>query len=438
MRALRLGMILGIVVVCVEGGLAAPFPQSQKPKPTQKDFEEDFDLMWKEIGENYAYFDKKATDWAKVKSIHRPRTPNVKNRDDFIALLESVLEELYDAHINLNTNTSSSPRLVPTGADIWAEWRNGRAIITEIRPGYNAERAGLSAGMEILAMNGVAIDNAVDARVGKSLRTIDPAARDWALRVLLAGRHNEARRITVAAIDAPKIVAINDQPPPSEEARNARSLLEWKRIKDHPGIGYIRVNNSLGAIELVKEFDAALSRMQDAEGLILDLRNTPSGGNTTVAKGIMGRFIDRDEPYQKHVITGEELRTGVKDVWLDVVAPRGPRYAGPVVVLVDHWTGSMGEGIAIGMDAMKRAKIVGAPMAGLVGATQSVTLPNTGIGVTFPAQKLFHLNGTPRENFQPPVTVDLLSPDSRNAQDPILDAGLKTLATRLHQRSPNS
>ena len=40
--------------------------------------------------------------------------------------------------------------------------------------------------------------------------------------------------------------------------------------------------------------------------------------------------------------------------------------ASPVVVLVDHWTGSMGEGIAIGMDGLKRATIVGTEMAGLL------------------------------------------------------------------------
>jgi carboxyl-terminal processing protease len=38
------------------------------------------------------------------------------------------------------------------------------------------------------------------------------------------------------------------------------------------------------------------------------------------------------------------------------------------VVLVGRWTASMGEGMAIGLDAMKRATIVGTRMAGLNGA----------------------------------------------------------------------
>ena len=76
-------------------------------------------------------------------------------RNDFIALLEQVLEELYDHHTHLNTNTASSARLVPSGADVWAAWRQDKAIITQVRPASNAERAGLRAGMQVLAIDGV-------------------------------------------------------------------------------------------------------------------------------------------------------------------------------------------------------------------------------------------------------------------------------------------
>ena len=118
----------------------------------------------------------------------------------------------------------------------------------------------------------------------------------------------------------------------------------------------------------------------------------------------------------------------MKRSWVEIVSPRGDfRYAAPVVVLVDHWTGSMGEGIAIGMDGLKRATVVGTEMAGLLGATTGITLPNSKIGVNFPVEKLFHVNGTPREDFVPPVYVDLLKPEDQNAQDAVLETGLRTL-----------
>ena len=125
--------------------------------PTQRSYEEDFDFLWKEIGTSYAYFDKKTTDWARVKILYQSKFKAAMTRTDFIALLEQVLEELYDHHAHLNTNTASSPRLVPSGADVWAAWKQDKAIITQVRPGSNAERAGLRAGMQVLAIDGVEV-----------------------------------------------------------------------------------------------------------------------------------------------------------------------------------------------------------------------------------------------------------------------------------------
>jgi len=106
----------------------------------------------------------------------------------------------------------------------------------------------------------------------------------------------------------------------------------------------------------------ALASLRDARALILDLRDTPSGGNSTVALGILGRFVTTRLPYQRHRIP----RYGQDDVernWLEEVAPRGPfTYRRRLVVLVDHWTGSMGEGMAIGLDAMRRGTVIGTTM----------------------------------------------------------------------------
>ena len=386
--------------------------------------------MWSEIGASYAYFDQKATDWEKVNTIYRPLVQEIKTRDQFIALLEDVLAELYDSHAHLNTNTSSSPKLIPTGADLWAAWSGRSAIIQQVRPGSSAERAGLKAGMGILSVNGDSIHTAVQRRLPRSLRRPDPAAADWALRVVLAGRHNETRLIAAQTGRGRREFVLEDGDRATAQ-KNAPRLHHERLSKDRT-IGYIRIHNSLGSTELLPEFDAALRDLEGTAGLILDLRDTPSGGNTTVARGIMGRFLEHEGFYQKHSLPEEERATGVKRSWMEIVSPRGDRpYRAPVVVLVDHWTGSMGEGIAIGMDGLKRATVVGTEMARLLGATHPITLPNSGIGVNFPAEKLFHVNGTPREDFVPAVKVDLAKPDNTGARDPILDAGLKALRARI-------
>jgi dihydrofolate reductase len=97
---------------------------------TPEQFTQDFDYLWSQLRGNYAYFDKKETDWGLGREVYRPRFAGIKTKREFITLLESVLEELYDHHTHLKINTSGSTRLVPTGLDVRAEWENGKAIIT--------------------------------------------------------------------------------------------------------------------------------------------------------------------------------------------------------------------------------------------------------------------------------------------------------------------
>ena len=114
----------------------------------------------------------------------RPRATAIRDRGEFIGLLEDLVEHLYDHHAHLGVNTPSSPRLVPSGTDLWAAHRGGTALITQVRAGSDGER--LRPGMEIVSIDGRPVAEAVEGRLPSALDREDPAARDWALRVLLA------------------------------------------------------------------------------------------------------------------------------------------------------------------------------------------------------------------------------------------------------------
>lgn len=422
------------VCLCAASPLYAQSTAStRQTKYTPQELQADFDFFWQNISDNYAYLDAKATDWNKVRAVYRPQLAGVQTRAEFVSLMERVLEELYDPHISLDTNLPSSPRLVPTGADTWAERQDGNAVITEVRPGSSAQQAGLRAGMQVLSINGTPVREAVRLRQGQCLRHPDPAAENWALRALLAGRHNESRRFAVqSGQQLPITVTLDDTA--AEHKSSSKGdvpLLREEVLPQDPRFGYIRINNSLGETKLVGQFDAALDKLKNTRGLILDLRDTPSGGNTIVACGILGRFITRDMFYQMRNSPAEVHAYSIQQKCVDIVSPRGPFcYSRPIVVLVDHWTGSMGEGMAIGMDGMKRGTVVGTRMAGLNGAIDVITLPKTGINVGFPTERLFHINGTPRGDFVPPVKVNLLHNDAPR-QDAILEAGTMVLLEKI-------
>lgn len=382
--------------------LLAPPAVAQQVFPESEDaserYAEDFGAFWRFIAEEYVYFDQKKTDWRRVRSLYRPKATAAANDRAFLNVLEQAVGELYDPHAGFGANNQASPRLIPSGTDLWAEWQNGQAVVTDVRPRSAAKQAGLRPGMVVREIDGRPVDEVVRGRMPRTLRTPDSTARGWALRTALAGTHAKPVRLTVEADGE----TVSYEFTPGIERPSARLASDTLR-RD---IGYIRVNNSLDDTDLISAFDSALTELRGTRGLILDLRDTPSGGNTTVARGIMSRLLETEQPYQRHKIPSDESGFGVPRIWIEYVAPRGPfAYVRPVIVLVGRWTGSMGEGLAIGLDGMGRATVIGTPMAGLRGAISERELPNTGIVARIPTERLMHIDGSPREAFVPQVVV---------------------------------
>ncbi len=354
---------------------------------------EDYDAFCSYVADEYAYFDQKRTNWSEACDAGRAAAADAPDRAAFINVVERVLGEPYDSHAHLGTSNARSPRLVPTDADLYAAWRDGSALIVDVRAASAAANAGLRPGMRVITIDGRPVAEAVDALEPKHLSTPDPAARDWALRVALAGRQDQRPvEVEVEADGRRKAFAyVPDRP-------RTALLLETRRVGR---IGVVTIRNSLGDSALIAAFDDALTALRDADGVVLDLRDTPSGGNTAVARGIMGRLVSREAAYQRHERISEARGSGVRHVWVEYVEPRGWTFDRPIVVLVGRWTGSMGEGIAIGLAAARGAPVVGSPMAGLLGGLDEIRLPHAGFVVRIPTERLSHVDGRPREAFAP-------------------------------------
>lgn len=419
------GWGLAVALFGLPGWLLA---QASPPAP---DYRADFAFFWETVRDHYAYFDGRQTNWACVRSRYQPRVDTLHRRADFVRVLEQALAELYDHHASLGTNQPDSWRLVPTGTDLYAEWVGGQARVLAVRPGFGAARAGVQPGMVVTAVNGVPVAQAAQPLRPHCLRRDDPAARNFALNQLLAGRHHTPRQLTLATATGLRTVR------PDEFANQLEAYPYAGRltVARYGQLGYIRVNNSLGDDELIAAFDSALTTLAGTRGLVLDLRETPSGGNTTVARAIMGRFLTREQPYQRHELPAEERETGIRRRWLELVSPRPAPYRAPLVVLAGRWTGSMGEGLAVGLRTVRQAPVVGTALARLAGAVYSYRLPSTGIGFNIPAERLSLVGGQPRETYVPDVVVAPGGHPGGPTPDATLNRGLAMLKAASASRS---
>jgi carboxyl-terminal processing protease len=164
------------------------------------------------------------------------------------------------------------------------------------------------------------------------------------------------------------------------------------------GVTTIRFNNSIGDLDTIKAFDAAMAAIPPRAPVVIDLTDTPSGGTTAIARAVMGWFVTKPMPYQMHQLPSEERETGIKRQWVEYVLPRPGKYhPGPVSVRAVHRTGSKGEGLAVGFMALGKP-VCGSRMAGLKGGVYDFDLPHTGLRVKFPAERIYTVAGAPREN----------------------------------------
>ncbi|AQX51014.1 S41 family peptidase [Elizabethkingia anophelis] len=362
---------------------------------SQTKYQKDFNEFWNDIDQKYAYLNEQQINWQKVKEIYSPKVAEINNTYAFVQFLEKVLNELHNGHSSLNTNLDISNKLVPSGQDLYVEKEQNKYIIADVRKESGAEKSGLKAGMEVSLFNRKNIDDQLKQFLPTYTDQYTPAMYQYALDMLFAGTHNVKREIAIVEKDK----SVNFYPDNFSAQSGNKQLLESKILNKKTA--YLKVNNSLGNNNLISIFDKALDSLLNYKNLVIDLTETPSGGNTTVARAIMGRFTDKILPYQVHEF--DEVKYQTKRHWVEYVVPRGKTYKGKLYILVGHWTGSMGEGMAIGFDGMKRAKIMGTKMAGLIGAISGFQMTETKIGYQFPTERLYHVNGTPREDFVPGI-----------------------------------
>lgn len=229
----------------------------------------------------------------------------------------------------------------------------GRVVVLQVLPATPTEKAGMSPGDEILAVNNYRLDR-LDA--------------DEIVQLLNASKQGQAHLI----VRRPGNARLQELVLTPE---NVKSSSVERVFELQPGIGYIRVS----AFEemTARQIHDGIEKLggHNLKGLVLDLRNNP-GGLMTAALQTASFFL---KPGQ--VILSAKGRNVAETI--EKVPEDNKPYTFPVAVLVNGKTASASEIVAGALQDHDRAVIVGEASFGK-GLVQSVypLSQNSGLALT--------------------------------------------------------
>jgi len=392
--------------------------------PATAEYLESFEFVWATINEKFYDPDFGGVDWVAAHDRYLPQITAAQTGMAALFLINAMLWELGVSHIGMMP--ADDPGLLDPvltsegelGIDVRLlddEW-----VITEVKPGSPGAEAGLRVGYLLESIGGQSVDEIADMatpmppRHERGVRS----GRIMGVQTALYGEPGAA--ITVGYRDG------DDQPVQAvltfrQRESSAEVLpgippvfttMEADRLEG--GIGYLRFDAFVPGL-LAPLLDA-IDTMQDALGLIIDLRGN-RGGVFAVRKPLIDRLV-----HEPALIWTYLRRSTREDIYAD---PAEVTYDGPVVVLVDVLSASSAEEFAGALQAIGRAFVIGERTAGRDLVADFAELPN-GALLIHPVAQTLVADGTVLEGHGviPDLPIAVHRSDLLAGIDPPLQAAI--------------
>lgn len=344
----------------------------------------------------YAYIEREDFDVEAAIAETKSRALETSSPKKFRQSLKPLIYSFTDPHLIVGPLQPEDYNVIPTSADLIAEYRDSAYFVADVRRGSPAFEAGLRPGDQVLSVAGTVIEERVSNIFDGLLPDLTAKQKSYGATLVLSGRRASPRMLRVVSNGEEHALTL---PNAREFARDV-SKRETVSINVDGETAIVTINNSLGNNATITDFDKIAKQAKGARTVVIDLRNTPSGGNTEVARSIIGHFISEPRAYQTHEVPSLEREFSVPRRFTEYALPREPDLSeAKLIVLGGYWTGSMGEGLVIGLDAAADAITICSNMGDLLGGLSNYRLPASEMVLDLGKERLFHVNGTPREDY---------------------------------------
>lgn len=344
-------------------------------------------------------------DWSRWNKRYVDR---IKTQDDANVAIDSMIASLNDPYTQFldkeeykEQTTSIDAKITGIGINIIA--LDGNVLIVSVVEDTPAEENGLKAGDIILSVNGKEVRG----------KTVSDVA------YLIRGKEGEQVKIELLR-DKKKLTK-----------NITRREIKIKSVKTKiidKTIGYVQISSFISG-DVTKEFIEALSKIQNCEGLIMDLRGN-TGGLMPNAVFIADMFMT--EGHIVSIVDRNKQRS-------DIDAQRKPYSINkPVVILVDQASASASEILGAALKENRKAILVGEQTFGKAMIQRIIPLPNeTGLNLTIAKYLTPKGNDLNKNGITPDYVVSYTEQDFLKNRDPQLDKAKDVLKNLIKSQQQN-
>lgn len=344
-------------------------------------------------------------DWSRWNKRYVDR---IKTQDDANVAIDSMIASLNDPYTQFldkeeykEQTTSIDAKITGIGVNIIA--LDGNVLIVSVVEDTPAEENGLKAGDIILSVNGKEVRG----------KTVSDVAS------LIRGKEGEQVKIELLR-DKTKLTK-----------NITRREIKIKSVKTKiidKTIGYVQISSFISG-DVTKEFIEALSKIQNCEGLIMDLRGN-TGGLMPNAVFIADMFMT--EGHIVSIVDRNKQRS-------DIDAQRKPYSINkPVVILVDQASASASEILGAALKENRKAILVGEQTFGKAMIQRIIPLPNeTGLNLTIAKYLTPKGNDLNKNGITPDYIVSYTEQDFLKNRDPQLDKAKDVLKNLIKSQQQN-
>ena len=403
-----------------------------------------FETVWQTINEKHFDPTFNGLDWSEVHDRYQPQVTATKNEEEYYLLINKMLFELNVSHIGVvppDDLHQIDPILSAEGSiGIDVRMIEDNAVITSVKSDSPGDQAGLRPGYIIKSIDGIKIEQITDIKHVNDIeyQNIDKETLK-SLKILMPpyNERNRNKQITKSILekiygppDTTVSIEYMDENGDTQKEKIVRAKRKGKMVFDETmppffvefeakhldnNIGYLRFNAFMPPVD--HKFKSTIESMQDTSALIIDIRGN-HGGFFDVRKAIAEALVKDRVLFWRY-----KGRDKTQDIFLE---PTNNVYNRLVAVIVDYMCVSSCEEFSGGLQAIKRATIIGDRTPGVISPAHFFKLPN-GATFLYPYTQSITADGTVLEGHGvvPDIEVALDRNELLQGKDTQLEVAIK-------------